>query len=243
MVEDVVEYQYLLPYQFEERMERCPLVYVPVGSLEWHGEHMALGNDTIKIHALCCEAARVGGGIVFPPIYYGIPFMVAYGARYQYKANVPVTEDLLRSLLDTTLRALEEVGFKAAILITGHTCRQQRELMRDIANHYLGEMALYGTDDIEWAGDIEFTSDHAAKWETSILWYLRPELVDIYRLPKDLRVELEGIGGDDPRVYASRQLGKNAVKAIARDLARLGADLLAQGAPGKTSEAYRRQES
>jgi hypothetical protein len=81
---------------------------------------------------------------------------------------------------------------------------------------------------MEWANDLDFTSDHAAKWETSILWYLYPELVDIYRLPKDTGVPLEGVGGDDPRLHASRELGKTAVQAIARDLSWLGVRLLAQ---------------
>jgi creatinine amidohydrolase len=227
-MQDVVAYQQLLPYQFKERIEHCPLVYVPVGSLEWHGEHMALGNDTIKMHALCCEAARLGGGIVFPPLFYGIPYMVDYGSAYQHSANLPVTRAFLKDLLNTTLNGLENVGFRAAILATGHTCPEQRDLMREIAREYQGSMHVYGTDDMEWADDMDFTSDHAAKWETSILWYLRPELVDIYRLPKDTSVSLEGIGGDDPRVHASRDLGKAAVEAIARDLSRLGARVLSQ---------------
>jgi creatinine amidohydrolase len=230
-MEEVVEYQYMLPYQFEARMEECPLVYVPVGSLEWHGEHMALGNDSIKIHALCCEAARLGGGIVFPALYYGIPFMVGYGAAYRSVANLPFEEDFCRNLLQKTLGRLESVGFRAAILITGHTPQEQKALMRDVARGYSGAMRGYGTDVMEWADDIEFTSDHAAKWETSILWYLRPELVDIYRLPKDTEIPLEGVGGDDPRIHASRELGKRAVKAISRDLAAKGAELLGSSPP------------
>jgi creatinine amidohydrolase len=228
-MQDIVEYQDLLPYQFKARMERCALAYVPVGSLEWHGEHMALGNDAIKMHALCCEAARLGGGIVFPPIFYGIPYMVAYGRQYEYDANLPVTEAFLKNLLVTTLHGLESVGFRAAILATGHTCREQCDLMREIADEYDGSMRVYGTDDMEWADDLDFHSDHAAKWETSILWYLRPALVDIYKLPKDTEAPLEGIGGDDPRIYASRDLGRAAVRAIARDLSQLGARLLAEG--------------
>lgn len=228
-MEEVVEYQKLLPYQFEERISECPLVYIPVGSLEWHGEHMALGNDAIKIHALCCEAARLGGGIVFPPIFHGIPYMVSYGSAYKHGANLPMEEGFLRSLLDTTLVALERVGFQAAILITGHTPNQQRRLMRETADSYGGSMKVYGTDDMEWADDIGFTSDHAAKWETSLLWYLRPELVDIYRLPKDTAENLEGVGGDDPRIHASRELGKKAASAISRDLAAKAKELLGSG--------------
>jgi creatinine amidohydrolase len=229
-MQPIVEYEHLLPYQFAARIEARPLIYVPVGSLEWHGEHMALGNDAIKMHALCCEAARLGGGIVFPPVYYGIPYMVDYGRNYGHDANLPMTRDFLRDHLDVTLHSLEAVGFEAAILATGHTCREQRELMREIAQDYAGTMRVYGTDDMEWANDLDFNSDHAAKWETSILWYLRPELVDVYRLPRDTRIALEGVGGDDPRVYASRELGRAAVAAIARDLCALGSRLLAQRA-------------
>ena len=229
---EIVEYERLLPYQFQERIQRHPLVYVPVGSLEWHGEHMALGNDAIKMHALCCEAARLGGGIVYPPLFYGIPYMVDYGAQYRHDANLPVSEGFLSDLLHTTLRALEKVGFRAAILTTGHTCREQRDLMRKVAREYRGAMQIYGTDDMEWANDLDFSSDHAAKWETSILWYLYPELVDIYRLPRDTNVPLEGVGGDDPRLYASRELGKAAVQAIARDLSGLGIRLLSQVGDG-----------
>ena len=226
-MEDVVQYEHLLPHQFEARMEQSPLAFVPVGSLEWHGEHLALGNDAIKMHALCCEAARLGGGVVFPPVFYGIPYMVPFGAAYKHAANLPVTEEFLKAVLETTLDGLDAVGFRAAILTTGHTCQQQRDLMRDVADAHAGSMVVYGTDDMEWADDLDFASDHAGKWETSILWYLRPELVDIYRLPKDTDVPLEGVGGDDPRLHASRELGEQAVKAIARDLAAKGRELLA----------------
>ena len=60
--------------------------------------------------------------------------------------------------------------------------------MREIADAYTGAMKVYGTD------DMEFNSDHAAKWETSILWTMRPELADVYRLPRDTSVPLEGVG-------------------------------------------------
>ena len=44
--------------------------------------------------------------------------------------------------------------------------------------------------------------DHAAKWETSILAHLRPELVDMSRLSDGRDDPLYGIYGDDPRETA-----------------------------------------
>jgi creatinine amidohydrolase len=222
-MEENVQYELLLPSEFENRIAAFPLMYIPIGSLEYHSEHLALGNDAIKMHAICCEAARLGGGIVFPPIYYGIPFMVEYGSRYQFKANLPVTEAFLTTVLNTTLAGIEKIGFKIAILATGHTPDEESALVRTIAQAYPGKMKVYGTDDMEWGAEANYNGgDHAAKWETSILWHIRPELVDIYKLPRDTSVPLEGIYGEDPRLVASRELGKKAVIAISRDLAELG---------------------
>ena len=39
----------------------------------------------------------------------------------------------------------------------------------------------------------------------------------------------KGVGGDDPRLHASREAGKAAVLAIEGDLARKGQELLAGG--------------
>ncbi len=227
-MEEVVEYQKLLPYQFEARIAACPLVYVPVGSLEWHGEHNALGLDAIKMHVHCVEAARLSGGIVFPPTFYGIPGMMPYGTSYEYPANLPVTKEFLKRVLTATLSGLENVGFKAAILITGHTCKQQIALMREIAAEHQGPMKVFGTNDTEYGNAVEHTSDHAAKWETSILWYARPELSDMSRLDKDTSIPLEGVGGKDPRLHATRELGKATVEAIAKELADNGKELLAE---------------
>ena len=225
-MEEVVEYQNLLPYQFEARIATCPVVYVPVGSLEWHGEHLALGNDSIKMHGVCCEAARIGGGIVYPPQFFGMGCMVPFGRKYTHDGDLPVSEEFFTTVVNTTLAGLEAVGFKVTILATGHTSPEQSAQVRKIGESYAGKMMVRGTDDMEWADDLDFTSDHAAKWETSMLWYLRPELVDITRLPKDLSEPCEGVGGDDPRVHAGPELGKAAVEAVARDLANLAAGLI-----------------
>jgi creatinine amidohydrolase len=222
-MEEVVQYELLLPSEFEKRMAVLPLVYIPVGALEYHSEHLALGNDSIKMHAICCEAARLGGGIVFPQIHYGILEMVNYSDRYKYKANLPVTESFFTTLINVTLAGLEKVGFKVAILTTGHTPDEQSAMVREIAYAYTGKMKVCGTDDMEWGQAANYNGgDHAAKWETSILWYVRPDLVDIYKLPKDVSVPLEGVFGEDPRIFASRDLGRLAYQAIAADLMNLG---------------------
>ena len=116
-----------------------------------------------------------------------------YGTEYKHPVSLPVTEESLRTVLSTALSALAD---------------NRHGLMRAIAKEHRGGMKVFGTNGAEWGDSINHTSDHATRWETSILWYLRPELVDIYRQPRDL--------------------GRRAVEAIAADLAREGQKLLLQ---------------
>jgi len=132
-MQETVMYDQLLPAEFEHRMSQCPLVYIPIGSLEWHGQHLPLGTDTIKIQAICEEAARIGGGIVFPEVYFEIPWMVEYGSAYKFNGNVPFDPRLIGKLLNAILNRLEAVGFLAAVFITGHTPPEQRKLIKDVA--------------------------------------------------------------------------------------------------------------
>jgi len=226
-VVEKVQYERLLPHEFEARITACPVVYVPVGSLEWHGEHLALGNDALKMHALCCEAARQGGGVVYPPIYYCIPGLCnADPSRYTHDSTFYGDPEVLRTLLLSTLGVLERVGFRVAILTTGHTPREQIQMMKDVAAAYDGAMKVHGTCDMEFGKEIEFTSDHAAMWETSLLWHLEPGLVDITQLSRDLATKPFNVYGRDPRTEASPGLGARAARIIARDMAALAAELL-----------------
>ena len=66
-----VKYEEMLPHEFLEALQRFPVAYVPVGSLEWHGRHMALGNDSLKAYGILLKTAEKYGGIVVPPTYWG----------------------------------------------------------------------------------------------------------------------------------------------------------------------------
>src|SRR3990172_6203633 len=66
-----VRYEEMLPHEAVAARKACPVAYLPIGTIEWHGEHNCLGLDTVKIHALAMECAKRIGGIVFPPLFYG----------------------------------------------------------------------------------------------------------------------------------------------------------------------------
>jgi creatinine amidohydrolase/Fe(II)-dependent formamide hydrolase-like protein len=58
----------MFPWEFAEAMREAPNCYLPLGVLEWLGEHSAVGLDAIKAHAVCIRPAEQSGGVVVPPL-------------------------------------------------------------------------------------------------------------------------------------------------------------------------------
>ena len=61
-----VRYEEMLPHETVAARTAKPVAYLPLGILEWHGEHCAVGLDGVKAHELCIRAARRGGGVCMP---------------------------------------------------------------------------------------------------------------------------------------------------------------------------------
>ena len=66
-----VRYTDLRPHQFRDRLQQRAVAYLPLATLEWHGEHLPLGADGIISEGLMCDCAQKFGGIVMPPIHLG----------------------------------------------------------------------------------------------------------------------------------------------------------------------------
>jgi creatinine amidohydrolase len=86
------------------------------------------------------------------------------------------------------VRAADALGFHAAMFLTGHygpNWRDLKTLLELLQPHVA--MRLYGLPDFEankpgFDGD-GASGDHAGKAETSLLWALEPDCVDVSRFP------------------------------------------------------------
>ena len=58
-----VRFEEMFPWEIAAAMAEAPLCYLPLGTLEWHGEHAAVGLDALKAHAVCVRAAERSGGL------------------------------------------------------------------------------------------------------------------------------------------------------------------------------------
>ena len=193
-----VRWERMFPDQLEQAFAEFPLVYFTYGLCEPHGPQNAVGLDSLKAHGIACATAREFGGIVAPPDFWHIHELSGYAA-WSERAVGQVARSWLTAMppwmhfknICYHLRAADALGFHAALLITGHYGPNWQDLktMLDLIQPHVGAR-LYGLPDFEanrpgFDRDDKSGGDHAGKVETSLLWALQPECVDVSRLPAD----------------------------------------------------------
>ena len=232
-----VRWEYLHPKEFAEAVTACPVCYLPVGTLERHGSHLPFGLDALKAHGLCVRAAQQHGGVVLPPLHWGThgwwaeEYRQGTGdpnspTRQQPPGTVYIHEGLLMNLLSAMFREVEHAGFRVIVALTGHYPKVQVTAVKYAAEQYMvsSRIKIWALFEPELSGEVEVGSDHAGKWETSLLWALYPETVKIERCPDpDTGLFL---WANQTALEASRELGEKTVAYIADQLGKGAAKLL-----------------
>ncbi|MBM3492809.1 MAG: creatininase family protein, partial [Armatimonadetes bacterium] len=186
-----VRWERMFPDELDAALGVCPLVYLTYGLCEPHGPQSALGMDALRPHAVACRAARRHGGIVAPPHYWHIHDYGIYSAWADPIIGearpwlTPVPPWIFFKNVFYHVRAVDALGFRAAVLFTGHAGPHSDDLARVIAvlQPHVGARLAFVTD-----GDLippEYLSafGHAGNIETSYLWASEPDCVDMSRLP------------------------------------------------------------
>lgn len=207
-----VRHIHLLPHQFRTRRATCPVAYLPLGTLEWHGEHMALGTDALIAEGLFVQTAQQFGGIVMPPLFLGPDRIRASADGYlvgmEYaESTTParqldggcywIPEGLFIMMIEHIVAQVARAGFRV-LVADGHGPSR-----RVWGQHAPQWQVQYGIRLVSVAHDIphgwQSQIDHAAQNETSLMQALHPQLVDLTQLGDDRTVYPQGVGGVDPR--------------------------------------------
>lgn len=223
-----VLYEELTPKEFSIRLDKCPVAYLPLGTLEWHGDHLPLGSDGLQPLEFFKQLAYKIGGIVLPMIflgpgsdttingkeYYGMDFGKEHHfGNYEVQQLVGsayyVPDSTFNSMMHGIMKQLSRAGFKI-VIAHGHGPSGnyiQKHAQEFMIKYNLNVMTCWGND----SANLCLQCDHAAANETSIMMAVRPELVQMGNLPKDTTELPLGIEGRDPRIYASSEFGKEII--------------------------------
>jgi creatinine amidohydrolase len=219
-------FEFLNPIQIEAAIAKAPILYIPIGTLEWHGNHLPVGTDALKAHELCLSAVRRTGGLVLPPFYYGT------AGHTGYPLTVLVREEPIIELMRATLQRMAEWGAKLAVIFTGHYSGEQMAMVKGIASAWTdARMKVLALTDYMLPNPPTIP-DHAASFETSMMQGLIPGLVHLENLPDkelapandpdgntwgahrhDPNHPLYGIFGEDPRTIDATESVRLADRA------------------------------
>ncbi len=237
-----VRYERLRPAQIVAAREACPVAYLPIGTIEWHGRHNPIGLDTLKIHQLAICCAQAGGGLVFPPLYYGESreeglmeanaddrekIHAAMGlpsenfARGYMRFSPQEQYENCQRLLFHCLCQMQSLGFKVLVIAAGHyplldharaACATFHQARWNNRRWWSISWAFTG---YELVRDVyPEAGDHAGFWETSLMLALEPGMTDMSELPADPSTPLVGIHTSKPVQQASAEYGHKAIQLL-----------------------------
>ena len=238
-------YELLRPPQVKALREAAAIAYVPLGSLEWHGHQNPLGTDSLKAHAVCCEAALRHGGVVLPPFYQGLLGYNNWGPEGWQGYTLSFNEQpTLEAAMLGVVRALIFGGWKVIVGVTGHDVAPQRDAFQRALETASRETRATGFAVLEGElhepdDELPYHMDHAGAWETSCMMYAYPRQVDLDELRRRGLCTAdatkmsgpEGIGGKSPLKYASAELGRRIIERCGELIGRRAAETLQAAGP------------
>jgi creatinine amidohydrolase len=218
----------MLPWQIRQSMARRAVAWIPLGTIEWHCEHLPVGLDALTAHGLCLRAADRDGGVALPPLHYGTG---GGHGTYPWTVMMPEATEIAAEIA-FTLKRLQDFGVKLAVIFTGHFADTQLAMIDRIAADWAAAgnaMKVLATSVSRIEG-LAIKPDHAGIFETTLLHALHPNLVQLDRLPSLTEQPLAtddwaesrhetahpiwGVFGPDPRGFdpgAADRLLANAV--------------------------------
>ena len=197
-------FELLRPREIVAERDSCPIIYLPVGPLEWHGWHLPLGTDAVWAHEVALRASATSGGVVLPPLYWGCdeplkPDTVAALGLQRDERIVgldlpgnPLTShyclvEVFGLLIRERLDWVAANGYRIAVIVNGHGGGNQVRTTGRLAAEYTrttGLTVLCGwPSPVDEHGKLHWT--HAGSEEVSLWMILSPESVDLSELPEE----------------------------------------------------------
>ena len=240
-MDERVLYEELTPTQFRARIAEAPVAYLPLGTIEWHGEHLPLGSDGLQSKGFFEILAREAGGIVYPMMfmgpdrkrviegkeYYGMDYSVREeSSEYYYPvqqldgSSYWMSDEDFKVIMEAVLEQIKRAGFK---VLVAHGHGPSTNFVIKYTDEWEEKYGLkilqcWGHRDGEGMG---IMVDHAGMNETALVMALRPGLVHMEYLPADTAKWPLGVSGKDPRTLASPEKGAEILEIQKERMVRL----------------------
>ncbi|NIM90883.1 MAG: creatininase family protein [Candidatus Aminicenantes bacterium] len=163
-------------------LKNCDMVIIPLGSTEQHGPHLPLGTDHYEALGMSKLISARTGVVVAPVLLAG--YSVYHSG---FPGTLSLEPETMERVLYETVEMLMKYGFRRFLFFNYHGGNNivQKKVIYRINQTTEAVAAAIGHDSpIEKEEEGEFFDWHAGVNETSIMLYLKPELVKIERAEK-----------------------------------------------------------
>lgn len=137
-----MRYELMLPHQLREAMEKNWPVILPLGVLEYHGEHLGLGMDTLAVIRILDRLEKEAPIVILPPFYYGA---ASYAVEPpEGKGSVHVDSESIAPFAKSLFRGLLRIGFRNIHGFIHHQSENFAAGMpTDLAFKFAGRQAIF----------------------------------------------------------------------------------------------------
>jgi creatinine amidohydrolase len=190
--------------QIREALKETPTVLIPIGCTEQHGYHMSTDVDNHNAWEVCVRAADETGAFVAPLLPYSFS-----GGELPGTLNINLN---VVSLMTTELlRSVAFHGLKNLIVVLGHGGTDNTAAIRRGAYHFVRDYPGYRDCSVAvhcfwelcplFLDSFQKERDyHAARFETSLMMYWKPEEVFADEMQLD-RDDIAEMMRDNPDAY------------------------------------------
>ena len=113
-----MRYEMMLPHQIRAAIDaRWPIV-LPLGVLEYHGEHMSVGMDTLAVTGVLDILEKEMNLVILPPFYYGA---ASYAVEPpERNGTLHVDAEALLPFARAMFQGLLQIGFRNIHVVVHH---------------------------------------------------------------------------------------------------------------------------
>ena len=194
-------FELLRPAEILAEKVRCPVIYQPIGPLEWHGPHLPLGTDPLHAEAVAHRVAETVGGVVIPTLYWGTErerrpevlrslgfqgneWIVGMDFPANRMRSLYTPEDTFGVIVRARLDLLVQQAYPLIVMINGHGAVNHLATLDRLAAAYTAQSPARVLALTAFQPDSADASiGHADALETSLLAALYPDSVDLDALP------------------------------------------------------------
>lgn len=159
-----MRYELMLPHQIRAAIAANWPVVLPLGVLEYHGEHMAVGMDTLAVVRMLELVEKEIDLVILPPFYYGA---ASYAVeKPEGNGSVQVAGKELAPFAEALFFSLLRIGFRNIHAIIHHQTENfEAGMPTDLAFKFAGRQAIFRFIEREsgegWWGNEEMANYYA----------------------------------------------------------------------------------